>query len=179
MKHLMGYWYHFAIMFEALFILTTVDTGTRVARYILQEMIKFVNPRLGRGNWLPGTLFASAAISFLWGYLVYNGDISTIWPMFGVANQLLAALALFIGTIFILKHSRKWQYGLITFIPAMFMFITTVTAGIDNILNNYLPKHTLQGNINATLSIVMLCLVIIIFLESIKKSVKLLREKSS
>lgn len=177
MKHLMGYWYHFAIMFEALFILTTVDTGTRVARYILQEMIKFVNPRLGRGNWLPGMLFASASISFLWGYLVYNGDISTIWPMFGVANQLLAALALFIGTIFILKHSKKWQYGLITFIPAIFMFLTTVTAGIDNILHNYLPKRTLQGNINATLSIIMLCLVIIIFLESIKKSVKILRER--
>ena len=70
MKNLMGYWYHFAIMFEALFILTTVDTGTSVARYILQEMIKFVNPRFGRGNWLPGALFASAAISFLWGYLV-------------------------------------------------------------------------------------------------------------
>ena len=177
MRHLMGYWYHFAIMFEALFILTTVDTGTRVARYILQEMIKFVNPRFGRGNWLPGALFASAAISFLWGYLVYNGDISTIWPMFGVANQLLAALALFIGTIFILRHSKKWQYALITFIPAIFMFLTTLTAGIDNILHNYLPKHTLQGNINATLSIVMLCLVIIIFLESIKKSVKLLRER--
>ena len=97
--------------------------------------------------------------------------------MFGVANQLLAALALFIGTIFILRHSKKWQYGLITFIPAMFMFVTTLTAGIDNILNNYLPKHTLQGNINTTLSIIMICLVIIIFLDSIKKSVKLLRER--
>jgi carbon starvation protein len=177
MKHLMGYWYHFAIMFEALFILTTVDAGTRVARYILQEMIKFANPRLGRGNWLPGMLVSSAVISFLWGYLVYNGDISTIWPMFGVANQLLAALALFIGTIFILKHSKNWRYGLITFLPALFMFVTTFVAGIDNILNNYLPKHTLQGNINAILSIIMLALVIIIFFESMKKSVKLLRQE--
>jgi len=177
MKHLMGYWYHFAIMFEALFILTTVDTGTRVARYILQEMVKFANPRLGRGNWLPGIILSSAIISFLWGYLVYNGDISTIWPMFGVANQLLATLALFIGTIFILKHTKIWHYALITFLPAIFMFLTTFVAGIDNILHNYLPKHTLQGNINATLSIIMLFLVIIIFFESMKSSVKLLQQK--
>lgn len=175
MKHLMSYWYHFAIMFEALFILTTIDTGTRVARYIFQELIKFVNPRLGRSNWLPGIILSSGIISLLWGYLVYNGDISTIWPMFGVANQLLATIALFIGTIFILKHSKKWQYALITFLPGIFMFITTFVAGIDNLLNNYLPKHTLQGNINAALSVVMLALVIIIFYESIKKSIHLLK----
>lgn len=174
MKHLMSYWYHFAIMFEALFILTTVDTGTRVARYILQELVKFVNPRLGRANWLPGIILCSAAISFLWGYLVYNGDISTIWPMFGVANQLLATLALFVGTIFILKHSKKWQYCLITLLPGLFMFATTFVAGIDNLKNNYLPKHTLQGNLNAALTIIMLFLVVIIFFESIKKSVKII-----
>jgi carbon starvation protein len=178
MKHLMGYWYHFAIMFEALFILTTVDTGTRVARYILQELLKFANPRMGRKNQLTGIILTSAVISFLWGYLVYNGDISTIWPMFGVANQLLAALALFIGTIFIIKHSQKWQYGLITFLPALFMFATTFFAGISNIFSNYLPKRTLQGNINAALSIIMLVLVLIIFFESIKKAAFLLREKS-
>jgi carbon starvation protein len=178
MKNLMGYWYHFAIMFEALFILTTVDTGTRVARYIFQEMIKFANPRLGRSNWLPGMIISGAVISFLWGYLVYNGDISTIWPMFGVANQLLATLALFIGTIFILKHTRIWYYGLITFIPAIAMFITTFVAGVDNILNNYLPKHTFQGNLNASLSIIMLVLVIVIFIESMKKSAGLLSRKA-
>ena len=93
--------------------------------------------------------------------------------MFGVANQLLSALALFIGTIFIIKHSKKWRYGLITFIPAIFMFVTTLVASYYNILNNYLPKHTLQGNINATLSIIMVCLVIIIFVESIRKCVRL------
>ena len=97
--------------------------------------------------------------------------------MFGVANQLLATLALFIGTIFILKHSKKWRYGLITFIPAIFMFFTTFVAGIDNILHNYLPKHSLQGNINASLSIIMLVLVIIIFFESMRKSVSLLRQE--
>ena len=177
MKHLMSYWYHFAIMFEALFILTTVDTGTRVARYILQEMIKFVNPRLGRTNWLPGIILCSAVISLLWGYLVYNGDISTIWPMFGVANQLLATLALFVGTIFILKHSKKKQYCLITLLPGLFMFATTFVAGIDNLRNNYLPKHSFQGNLNAALTIIMLSLVMIIFFESVKKSANILADK--
>ncbi|MDD5044223.1 MAG: carbon starvation protein A [Candidatus Omnitrophica bacterium] len=178
MKHLMGYWYHFAIMFEALFILTTVDTGTRVARYILQEMVKFINPKLGRSNWLPGMVISGGIISFLWGYLVYNGDISTIWPMFGVANQLLAALALFVGTTFILKHSKSWLYALITFIPAMFMFVTTFVAGFANITQNYLPKQTFQGNLNASISIVMLILVLIIFFESMKKSARLLLQKA-
>ncbi|HEY5504579.1 MAG TPA: carbon starvation protein A, partial [Sedimentisphaerales bacterium] len=169
MKHLIGYWYHFAIMFEALFILTTVDAGTRVARYILQEMLKVIHPKLGSSSWMPAVLLSGGAISFLWGYLVYKGDISTIWPLFGVANQLLATLALFIGTAFILKHSRVWAYGLITFLPALFMGATTFVAGIDNILNNYLPKHTFQGNLNAVLSIVMLVLVIIIFFETMRK----------
>jgi carbon starvation protein len=169
MKHLIGYWYHFAIMFEALFILTTVDAGTRVARYILQELLKVVHPKLGSSSWMPAVLFSGGAISFLWGYLVYHGDISTIWPLFGVANQLLATLALFIGTVFILRHSHKWAYGLITFIPALFMGVTTFVAGVDNIRNNYLPKHDFQGNLKAALSIAMLVLVVIIFFEAMRK----------
>ncbi len=174
LKHLMGYWYHFAIMFEALFILTTVDTGTRVARYILQELLKPVHPKLASGTWLPGVLLTGTIISCLWGYLVYFGEISTIWPMFGVANQLLATLALCIGTIFILRHSEKWYYCLITFIPSVFMFVTTFTASVDNIFNNYLPKHNFQGNLNIVLSVVMLGLVLIIFFESIKKAISIL-----
>ena len=169
MKHLVGYWYHFAIMFEALFILTTVDAGTRVARYILQEILKVVHPKLGSSTWMPAVLLSGGAISFLWGYLVYHGDISTIWPLFGVANQLLATLALCIGTVFILRHSHVWAYGLITFIPALFMAATTFVAGIDNIFNNYLPKHDFQGNLKAVLSIVMLVLVVIIFFEAMRK----------
>ncbi|MFA7652426.1 MAG: carbon starvation protein A [Candidatus Omnitrophota bacterium] len=168
MKALMGYWYHFAIMFEALFILTTVDTGTRVARYILDELIKLATPRRKIGKSLWGIIVSAGTISLLWGYLVYNGEISTIWPMFGVANQLLATLALLVGTLFILRHTKKWRYGLITFLPALFMFVTTVVAGIMNITGNYLPKHDFQGNLNAGLSAVMIVLVIIIFFESLK-----------
>ena len=169
MKHLMGYWYHFAIMFEALFILTTVDTGTRVARYILQEILKPIHPKLGSSTWLPGVILSGTIISFLWGYLVYNGDISSIWPMFGVANQLLATLALSIGTIYILERSGKWSYALVTFIPSLFMLATTFTAGVLNITDNYLPKHTFQGNLNAALTVVMLILVVIIVIESFRR----------
>jgi len=169
MKHLMGYWYHFAIMFEALFILTTVDTGTRVARYIFEELIKLANPRGKKIKSLAGIALSGAIISCLWGYLVYNGDISTIWPMFGVANQLLATLALLVGTLYILRQTKKWPYALITFLPAIFMFVTTITAGILNITDNYLPKHDFQGNLNAALSAVMIALVVIIFFESLKK----------
>jgi carbon starvation protein len=173
MKHLMGYWYHFAIMFEALFILTTVDTGTRVARYIFQELVQLANPRFARKNKLFWAVISGAVISLMWGYLVYNGDITTIWPMFGVANQLLATLALSIGTVFILKHTKKWYYAMTTFLPAIFMFVTTVTAGILNITENYLPKHTFQGNLNAALSCIMILLVIVIFAESLKKFYRL------
>ncbi|MDD5135807.1 MAG: carbon starvation protein A [Candidatus Omnitrophica bacterium] len=169
MKSLMGYWYHFAIMFEALFILTTVDTGTRVARYIFQELIAHVNPRMGKSKKLPAILITGGIISFAWGYLVYNGDISTIWPMFGVANQLLATLALLVGTVYILKHTGKWYYGLVTFVPAVFMFVTTIVAGIMNVTDNYLPKHTFQGNLNAGLSAIMIILVIVITVEALKK----------
>jgi carbon starvation protein len=94
--------------------------------------------------------------------------------MFGVANQLLATLALCIGTSFILQHSQNWRYALITFLPAVFMFATTFVAGIENIVYNYLPKHTFQGNLNAVVSVVMLVLVIVIFFESIRKSVRFL-----
>lgn len=127
MKGLMPYWYNFALMFEALFILTTVDTGTRVARFLLQELGSKVYKPLSRSAWLPGNIAASFVVVSAWGYLIYSGNISTIWPMFGVANQLLAAIAFGIGTVVIIK-SGKLKYAWVTFIPMVFMFTTTLTA---------------------------------------------------
>lgn len=132
-------------------------------------MSAIANPRMVRTKGIAQAIISGAIISALWGYLVYNGDISTIWPMFGVANQLLATVALAVGTVYILKLKNVWYYGLITFIPAIFMFATTVWAGIENIKDNYLPKHTFQGNLNAFLSAVMIVLVVIILAESLKK----------
>jgi len=176
MKHLMSYWYHFAIMFEALFILTTVDTGTRVARYITQEVFGKVYKPLGNRKWKPGIIITSFLVVFAWGYLVYNGDISTIWPMFGVANQLLATIALIVGTSIILKNNKKKYYALITFLPMLFMLVTTVTAGLQNIFGNYLPQGTFNGYLNAILSIIMIFLVCVIVIDSGAVCVPLLRK---
>jgi carbon starvation protein len=127
MKNLMPYWFNFALMFEALFILTTVDAGTRVARFLLQELGGYVYKPLGRTRWLPGNIAMSGIVVLAWGYLIYTGSVSTIWPMFGVANQLLAAIALGVGTTVIIK-SGKLKYAWVTFVPMCFMFVTTLTA---------------------------------------------------
>ena len=127
MKGLMPYWYNFALMFEALFILTTVDAGTRVARFLLQELGGKVYKPLSQTRWLPGNIGASLLVVSAWSYLIYSGNISSIWPMFGVANQLLAAVAFGVGTIVIVK-SGKLKYAWVTFIPMVFMFATTLTA---------------------------------------------------
>jgi carbon starvation protein len=164
---IMKYWYHFAIMFEALFILTTIDAGTRVARYILSETLGlFYRPFL-KPSWLPGTILCSAAVSFFWGYLLYGGEIHTIWPMFGVANQLLAALALALSTTLILKFKKgsKW-YALITFIPFSFLTVTVTTAALLNITGIYIPKGDW---INTGLSILVLGTVLIVILDSLRQ----------
>ncbi len=130
MKGLMAYWYNFALMFEALFILTTVDTGTRVARFLLQELGSHVYAPLGRQRWMPGIIATSLFVVAAWAYLIHSGSISTIWPMFGVSNQLLAAIAFGVGTTVIIK-SGKAKYAWTTGIPMVFMFLTTLSASWD------------------------------------------------
>lgn len=178
LKNLMSYWYHFAIMFEALFILTTIDTGTRIGRYILQESFGTILKPFKNFNWVPGIIITSTLICIAWGYLLYFGSISTIWPMFGVSNQLLSVIALVIGTTFILKMSSKKIYGLITFIPFLFMFSVTFTAGILNIVNIYLPNKSAAGKINLFLTLIMLILVLIISIDGIRNWIKILKTKS-
>ncbi len=127
MRGIMPYWFTFALMFEALFILTTVDAGTRVARFLLQELGGHLYKPLARLRWAPGMLGTSALVVAAWGYLIYQGSISTIWPMFGVSNQLLAAIALGVGTTVIIKY-HKVKYMWVTVVPMVFMFVTTLTA---------------------------------------------------
>src|SRR5262249_16737369 len=102
----MKYWYHFAIMFEALFILTTIDTGTRIARFLLQEALGKVHPQFEKTDWLPGAVLATLVVTAGWGLLVSTGSIDTIWPMFGIANQLLAVIALCLLTTLLLNSGR-------------------------------------------------------------------------
>ncbi|OGW16286.1 MAG: carbon starvation protein CstA [Nitrospinae bacterium RIFCSPLOWO2_12_FULL_45_22] len=166
MKHLLPYWYNFAIMFEALFILTTIDAGTRVARFILQEIGGYAYKPLGRTNWLPGTLLTSAVVVSAWGYLIYSGSIATIWPMFGVANQLLAAFALSVGTTVLIKMG-KVRYIWATLVPMAFMVAVTLTASWK-LFFSYLDNtsKSFSFTIDAMLVALMASLVIVILLDS-------------
>jgi carbon starvation protein len=139
MKALLAYWYHFAIMFEALFVLTTIDTGTRIGRFLVQELVARVSPRLGAPGWLPGALLSTGFIVGGWTYFLLTGSIATIWPMFGVANQLLACAALCVATTIILREARDKRYAAVTLLPLVFVSTTTITAGIQAIRQLYLP----------------------------------------
>jgi carbon starvation protein len=165
MRLLAAYWYHFAIMFEALFILTTVDAGTRVARYILQEIAVLAGVPGKRAASTTGALLASGAACSCWGYLLYCGDIKSIWPVFGVANQLLATLALAVGTTFILRRAERSSYALVTLAPMLFMLATTLSAGWLSITGNYLPQGSFNGYLNAALCLVMMLLVGLVSLD--------------
>ncbi len=168
MKHLMSYWYQFAIMFEALFILTTIDAGTRVARYILQDMLgTYLYAPLKQANWWPGILFTSALVSYFWGYLLYSGDVASIWPLFGVANQLLAVIALSIGTTIILKIAPKKSYALITFAPLVFLAVTVLAAGVMNI-EMFFKRGDALGTTNGSISIALIILVIVTLLTRLE-----------
>jgi carbon starvation protein len=125
---LMKYWYHFAIMFEALFILTTIDAGTRIARYLFQETLGKVYAPFARPNWWPGAILATAVVTVGWASLVWTGEIRTIWPMFGIANQLLAVLALALVTTWLINSGRG-RYAWVTILPMLFVMTTTLTAG--------------------------------------------------
>ena len=130
MAGLMAYWYQFALVFEALFILTTIDTGTRVARYLIQEMAGRMYEPFRRINWWPGVLLSSGMVVAAWGYLIGTGSISTIWPMFGAANQLLGMLALCIGTTILIKMWKS-PYLWVTAVPMLFVGAVTLTGSFE------------------------------------------------
>ena len=157
MKSLMAYWYHFVIMFEALFILTLLETGTRVARFVFQEAFtsfgSIDEPARTSGDRVRGrvrmrkriqaplqhrphwglNIVMSIVVCSAWGYLLYMGSLDTLWRMLGIANQLLAAIALAVGTTYLLLHAPKRRYALCTGIPFVFILVTVVTAGVMSI----------------------------------------------
>jgi carbon starvation protein len=168
MRGLMDYWYHFAIMFEALFILTTIDTGTRVARFLVQEFFGQFYAPMARQEWLPGSIVSTLLVVFAWGYFIWTGSISTIWPMFGIANQLLASVALAVGTTIII-NSGKARYAWVTLLPLSFVAVTTLTAGVLSVQTNFWPMAIgpnpalhFQGYLNTGLTIMMMVSVIVI-----------------
>ncbi len=178
MRGLMSYWYHFAIMFEALFILTTIDTGTRVARFLVQEFGGRIWKPLEKTDWLPGTLISTTAVVFAWAYFIWTGSISTIWPMFGTANQLLAGVALAVATSAII-NAGKMRYVLVTLVPMIFVSVTTLTAGWLNIVDNFMaltadPQTEVQGYVNSILTVIMMVCAVIVLAEAVRRWYKVL-----
>ena len=182
LQGLLSYWYHFAIMFEALFILTTIDTGTRVARFLVQEFLGKVYRPLERTDWLPGTVLSSLLVVSAWAYFIWTGSITTIWPMFGISNQLLASIALCVGTTVIVNSGRA-RYAWITLLPLAFVATTTLTAGWRSVCDNFLPLareggQPFQGYLNASLTLVMMACVLTILADSIRRWSAALRSRS-
>lgn len=169
------YWFHFAIMFEALFILTTIDTGTRIARFLLQEILGSAFPKFGKMDWWPGVILSSALVTLSWGALIWSSSIDTIWPMFGIANQLLAGIALCVVTTWLFTSGRG-RYAWVTVLPLLFIVATTFTAAANLITGRFWPGFLagrkagdfgmqLQGGL-CTLAIVFLITSFVIILGS-------------
>ncbi|KQU57988.1 carbon starvation protein A [Rossellomorea marisflavi] len=166
---LASFFFQFVIMFEALFILTAIDSGTRVARYLIQDFGGAFYKPLKRVDWIPGNIFASALACLLWGYLLFSGDIGSVWALFGVSNQLMASIGLIIGATIILKVADKRRYMLTCLIPLAYLYVTVNYAGYWMVKNVYLNQAASGYNVlNGILSIVMLILGLIIIITAIK-----------
>ncbi len=180
---LLAYWYHFAIMFEALFILTTIDTGTRVGRFLLQEFVGRRWKKFGDTSWAPGAWLSTGVIVAGWSWFILTGSIATIWPMFGIANQLLASVALTVGTTIILRESARPAYALITALPLAFVGTTTLTAGVRALYELYLPMTTNEatrtmGYVNMVVTTILLICVVGILIAAVRQWWKILRARS-
>ena len=176
-SHLASYFFQFVIMFEAVFILTAIDAGTRVARYLIQDFFGEAYKPLKRNDWVPGSVFASALACFMWGYLLYSGDIGSIWALFGVSNQLMASVGLIIGATVVLKIADKRRYMLTCLFPLGYLYLTVNYAGYWMVANVYLnPEASGYSVLNAVLSMIMLILGFVIIVFAIKKWIEIWRD---
>ena len=168
-ESLMKYWYHFAIMFEALFILTTIDAGTRIGRFLVQEALGRIHPKFAQTDWWPSAMLATFLVTAGWGWLVATGSVATIWPMFGIANQLLAVIALTVVTT-LLFNSGRGSYAPVTVLPMLFVIATTMTAGVKMCSGRFLDlmrddKTWLTGVMSLAMTVfVMTCVAALLIL---------------
>ena len=166
-RWLIAYWYHFAIMFEALFILTTIDAGTRIARFLVQEFLGRLWKPLGNLDWLPAAMLATALVVCGWGYFIWAGSVETIWPMFGMANQLLAVIALAVVTTGLVNAGRG-RYAAVTLLPMIFVATTTSSTGYYEITGKFWNMvkagqgEVLRGWLNIGLTLMLLVCVAVI-----------------
>ena len=186
MKTLTSYWYHFVIMFEALFILTLLETGTRVGRFVFQETLAQFIPKAaiggGKPNWWMNSIM-SIAICGAWGGLLYIGTLDTLWTILGISNQLLASIALAVGTTCLLVYTSKRRYALLTGIPLVFVLATVLTAGVRRVgewwaaatAAGAAPDKVFLLKLAAVLGSIMLALTIVIAVDAVRKWVSVLR----
>ena len=173
LKHLMAYWFQFALMFEAFFILTTIDAGTRVCRCIIQELGGHIYKPFGDLKSNAANIISSMIVVLAWAFFIYTGSLTAIWPMFGTANQLLAMLALCLGTTVIIKMG-KVKYAWVTFVPMVFMTVITFTSSVM-LLIDFIGKASGPGPdttiylVDAVLMALILILAVIILVDSIVK----------
>ena len=176
---LVKYWFHFAIMFEALFILTTIDTGTRIARFLLQELLGNIHPKFQRMEWWPGVWLSTALVTLGWGSLIWSGSIDTIWPMFGIANQLLAAIALCLLTTWLFREGRG-RYAWVTILPMLFVTTTTLTAAAQMLQTRFWPdlmtglkagnfSQTLRGGLSGGAILALVAAYVILLANAIAR----------
>lgn len=171
---LAAYFFQFVIMFEAVFILTAVDSGTRVSRYLIQDLLGDFFPAMKRLDSLPAAIVASVIACTLWGYLLLSGDISSVWALFGVSNQLMASVGLMIGATIIMRISKKRIYALTCLVPLAYLFVTVNYAGYWMISNVYLAAGTKGYNLfNAVIASSMMVLGLVIMVASVKRWVLL------
>ncbi|HTM56015.1 MAG TPA: carbon starvation protein A [Pirellulales bacterium] len=180
LESVIKYWYHFAIMFEALFILTTIDTGTRIARFLLQEALGKIYPKFDRTDWLPGAVLSTAIVTIAWGGLIWTGSIDTIWPMFGIANQMLAVVALAVVTT-VMVNAGRGRYAPLTVLPMVFVISTTLTAGYQMITGPFAAMLTdgwkyggfhprlVQGVLNIGFTLLVIGSMIIIVSQAVTR----------
>jgi carbon starvation protein len=173
LRGLMKYWYHFAIMFEALFILTTIDTGTRVARFLVGEFGGRFYRKFEEETWMPGAVVTTALVVAGWAAFIWSGSISTIWPMFGIANQLLSAVALCVATTVIINSGRA-RYAWTTILPLSFVATTTLVAGWMSITDNFWPlaqkpDTAAQGYLDTFLTAILMAASVIILFDSVRR----------
>ncbi|MGH7739555.1 MAG: carbon starvation CstA family protein [bacterium] len=180
LSRLMAYFYHFMIMFEALFILTTIDAGTRIARFLVQEFGGQAWKPFADTRWVPGTLFSTALVVAAWVYLLTTGSVGTIWPMFGAANQLLAGVELAVATSAIINAGRA-RYAWVTFIPMLFVVVTTLCACALIVENNYhlaaLPGKAVTAAANMAMTLVIMTCAVITLVESFRRWYLILIQK--